>query len=72
MDLNLSEQCVVLGEILHLFQCRPLGANLVLIGASAHTGIITIGKEISKCNSAKLINQSVTGIYERAVDLLTI
>lgn len=72
MNLKLEEQCVVLGEILHLFQCKPLSANLTLIGATAHTGVVKIGKEISKCNSVKLVNQSVTGIYEQVTDLLSI
>ena len=72
LNLGLAEQCVVLGEILHLFQCKPLSANLILIGAAGNTGVTKIGKEISRCNSAKLVSQSVTGIYEQVVDLLTI
>ena len=70
--LNLSEQCIVLGEILHLFQGRYSVGNLTLIGASANSGKIQVGKTISNCNSVKLVNQSVTGIYEQVVDLLTI
>ena len=72
MKLDLAEQCIVLGEVLHLFQCRPLGADLTLIGASSHTGVITIGKKISNCNSVKLASQSVTGIREQVIDLLHI
>lgn len=71
-ELTLEEQCVVLGEILHLFQCKLVVANLTLIGASANTGKIQIGKVISNCNNVKLINQSVTGLYERSIDLLNI
>lgn len=71
-ELDLAEQCVVLGEILHLFQCKPLCANLVLIGASPHTGVITIGKKVSNCDSVKLVSQSVTGMKERAIDLLKV
>lgn len=70
--LNLPEQCVVLGEILHMFQGKYSVGNLTMIGASSNAGKIQIVKTISNCNSAKLINQSVTGIYERAIDLLTI
>ncbi len=72
LKLGLAEQCTVLGEVLHLFQCKPLSANLILIGAAGNTGVTKIGKEISRCNSAKLVSQSVTGIYEQVVDLLTI
>lgn len=71
-ELDLAEQCVVLGEILHLFQCKPLCANLVLIGASPHTGVITIGKKVSNCDSVKLVSQSVTGMKERVIDLLRV
>lgn len=70
--LTLAEQCVVLGEILHLFQCKPLMANLTLIGASANTGAVKIGKVISNCSSVKLVSQSVTGIYEQVTDLLLV
>ena len=72
VELNLAEQCVVLGEVLHLFQCKLIGANLILIGASQHTGMITNGKKISNCISIKLSSQSVTGIKERVIDLLNI
>lgn len=72
MNLDLAEQCIVLGEILHLFQCKPLTANLTLIGAAGRTGIMQIGKTISNCDSAKLVSQSVTGIKEQVIDLLSI
>ena len=72
MKLDLAEQCIVLGEVLHLFQCRPQGADLTLIGASSRTGVIQVGKKISNCNSVKLASQSVTGIREQVIDLLHI
>ncbi len=72
LNLDLAEQCIVLGEILHLFQCKPLTANLTLIGSSPNVGKIQITKTISNCDSIKLINQSVTGIKERVIDLLNI
>ena len=72
-ELEISAQCVVLGEILHLFQCKPLTtADLAFIGGSSNTGKMQISKNISKCNSIKLISQSVTGVYEQATDLLTV
>jgi len=70
--LSLEEQCIVLGESLKLFQCKPVTADLKLIGASANTGKMQKNKVISKCNSAKLVSQSVTGLYERTIDLLTL
>ena len=72
MELSLAEQCIVLGEVLHLFQCKPLTANLTLIGASPNAGKIQITKTISSCDSVRLTSQSVTGIKERVIDLLRI
>lgn len=72
VTLNLPEQCVVLGEILHLFQGKYSVGNLTLIGASPNSGKVQVGKVISNCSSVKLVHQSVTGIYEQVVDLLTI
>lgn len=72
VSLSLEEQCIVLGEILHLFQCKPVLADLTRIGGSPNTGSIKVGKDISSCALAKLINQSPTGIYEREIDLLKI
>lgn len=68
--LSIEEQCKVLGEILKLFQCKPITADLELIGARANTGKMQIDKKISSCDSARLVNQSVTGLYERTIDLL--
>lgn len=70
--IALEEQCVVLGEILKLFQCKPVTADLRVIGAPANTGNIKTTKKISNCHSAQLVSQSVTGLYERTIDLQTI
>ena len=71
-ELDLAEQCVVIGEVLHLFQCKPLTANLVLIGGSPNAGKIQITKTVSNCDSVKMISKSVTGIKERVIDLLRV
>ena len=68
----LEEQCVVLGEILHLFQCKPVTANLILIKEGATAGKIQKTKIISNCKNVKLIAQSPTGLYEQVIDLLTV
>lgn len=72
IGLSLEEQCVVIGEMLHLFQCKTVNADLTLIGESKNTGDVKIGKAISNCKSIKLVAQSPTGIYEQVVDLLTL
>lgn len=70
--LTVEEQCIVLNEILHLLQCKPITADLTLIGGSKAAGGIKINKMISKYSSAKLIHQSVTGLFEQEIDLLTL
>lgn len=72
IDLDLAQQCVVLGEVLHLFQCKPITANLVLIGGSPNAGKMQITKTVSNCDSVRLVSHSVTGIKERVIDLLKV
>ncbi|NMA31568.1 MAG: type II CRISPR RNA-guided endonuclease Cas9, partial [Candidatus Methanofastidiosa archaeon] len=70
LGLTLEKQCIVLGQILHLFRCKPLTADLRLIGGSKEAGSMKINKKISSYTSAKLIHQSPTGIFEQEMDLL--
>ena len=68
-ELDIKEQSIVLSEMLHLFQCKPLtSANLVSIGLKKTVGIIQIAKNITS-KDVKLVHQSPTGIYEYTVDL---
>lgn len=70
--ISIEEQCIVLGEILHLFQCKPVTADLTLIGEAKNAGKVQITKRISGYNSIELINQSPTGLYEQVIDLLNV
>ena len=72
MTLTVEEQCIVLHEVLHLLQCKPITADLTLIGGSKYAGKIALNKKISSCASIKLIYQSVTGLFEQETDLLSI
>lgn len=69
LGLSIEEQCVVLGEILHLFQCKPITANLTVLGLSGNIGAIQKNKDITGASSAKLVYQSPTGLFEYTVDL---
>lgn len=71
-ECTLEEQCIVLNEILHLMQCKPLTADLSLIGGSKRAGNFQINKIISNFKRVFLINQSVTGLFEQKIDLLTV
>ena len=46
--------------------------NLKDLGGSEHAGTLTINKKISECSECILIHQSITGMYERKIDLLKI
>lgn len=68
-SLSNEEKCIVLSEILHMFQCNSSLANLKLIGGPESAGNLRINKNITKCEKIMLIHQSPTGIYEQKVDL---
>ncbi|MBR5318112.1 MAG: type II CRISPR RNA-guided endonuclease Cas9 [Peptococcaceae bacterium] len=70
LKLTMEEQCLVLAEILHLFQCQSGAANLKLIGGPGNAGILVLGNNVLKFNQFSIINQSPTGIYEQEIDLL--
>lgn len=72
INSSLEEQCIVLNEILHLLQCKPLTADLSLINGSKNAGSFKINKVITNAKNAMLINQSVTGLFEQKIDLLTV
>lgn len=71
ISLSLNEQCRQLLELLKLFKCDRTTANLTLIGGAKTSGVICPMKTVSNCNNAYLINQSVTGLFETRVDLLS-
>ncbi|RDU22302.1 type II CRISPR RNA-guided endonuclease Cas9 [Anaerosacchariphilus polymeriproducens] len=73
IKLSLEEQCIVIGEIMKLFACKPeTKANLKSIGGDSNAGGMKTSKKISNCNMVRLINQSPTGIFEQEIDLLTV
>ena len=59
-------------QIIQLSQLSNMGADLISIGGVKKTGVATLNKVISDKEEFKLINQSVTGLYENEIDLLTV
>jgi CRISPR-associated endonuclease Csn1 len=70
--LALSEQCEVLNQILRLTSIGITCADLTLLGESPNSGKMLMSKNISKSKELLLLNQSVTGIFESRIDLLTV
>lgn len=72
IELSPEDKCIVLSEILHLFQCQSAAANLKKIGGPASAGILVLNTNISNNKSISIINQSITGVYEQEIDLLAL
>ena len=68
-NLSCCEQIQVCLQILNLFRCNATTANLKLINGSERTGIITNTKNLSNKKQVLIINQSITGVFEKSVDL---
>ncbi|MDD3140590.1 MAG: type II CRISPR RNA-guided endonuclease Cas9 [Lachnospiraceae bacterium] len=62
-------QAGILSEILHIFQCNPVGMNLKALGGPSNAGRILLNKDIANMDSIKLINQSPSGLFEIQTDL---
>ena len=68
-----EKQCYVLNEILKILHANVLSGDLELIGEKPNTGVMltkAMFSEIKDVHSIKLINQSVTGLFEQEIDLL--
>ncbi len=70
--LGVEKQGKVILALLNLTKIGTAEANLELIGESAHTGKMLISKNITDVKEFYLVHQSVTGIYEKQVNLLTV
>lgn len=69
IKLKIEEKCIVLSEILHMFQCQSGTANLKLIGGAVSAGKLVMNSNITKCKNIYIINQSPAGIFEKKIDL---
>ena len=72
IKLSIENKCVLLTEVLHLFQCQSGSANLKLIDGPAKAGILVLNNNVIKCKQISIIYQSLTGIFEKEIDLLTL
>lgn len=70
VKLLVEEQVNVLYEVLHMFQCNSYSSNLTSIGGSGKAALLKIGKNITGINKIFIVNQSLTGLFEKEVDLL--
>lgn len=69
-SMTMFEQCKLLLEVLKAFKCNAQNPDFSSLCGKGSVGQILHGMNISKAKSARLINQSVTGLYETSIDLL--
>ncbi len=59
-------------QIINILHANVLSGDLSYIGSAKKSGIMSIRNKIQKgYKSAKLINQSITGLFENEIDLLS-
>lgn len=68
-NLKLEKQCIVLNEVLKLFECKALMADLSDIDGSKNSGKVVVSRNISSKNNAVLFNYSITGLFVQTIDL---
>jgi CRISPR-associated endonuclease Csn1 len=71
-EINLEKQAKILSEILKIFQCNSIGADIHEIGGGYNVGRLSISKDLSKYDSFFMINQSPSGLFENRTDLKTV
>lgn len=69
INATIEEQCIVLSQILNIFACNAVAADLTLIGGVKSAGKIKISSRLENFKEAKIINQSPTGLFESEVNL---
>lgn len=72
-SLSLKEQCDVIMQILNILHCNACIGDLSLIDGSKYSGTVTTNSKIApskEIKSFKIINQSVTGLFEQERELL--
>ncbi|WP_367618080.1 Cas9 endonuclease PAM-interacting domain-containing protein [Treponema denticola] len=72
INLKPEDQIRVMLEILKLFCTTREAIDLGLIKGKSAAGVTTLGKKISNLDNCILICQSITGIFEKRIDLLKI
>ena len=69
-SMTVVKQCFVLQQVLNLFTCNRTTADLKALELGGQVGVISTSRMVSGYSSAKLISQSVTGLFEIERDLL--
>ena len=68
--ISIEEQCRVMMEILHLFQCNVVLTNLTAIQGKKKTGTIAVPFDVTKLQGLTLVAQSPSGFFEKRIPLV--
>ena len=71
--LDVRKQCFILGEILKIIHSNVVTGNLTFINEAKKAGVVftkSVLSEIKGVKSIYLVHQSVTGLFEKKIDLL--
>ena len=72
-SLSQERQCYVICELLKILHSNVVSGDLTDLGEAKKSGIATTSSKISEIKSitsVKLVNQSVTGLFEHEIELL--
>ncbi|MGD9901061.1 MAG: type II CRISPR RNA-guided endonuclease Cas9 [Spirochaetales bacterium] len=67
--LPLEVQASVILEILKIFSCNSLLGNLKAISGAKFAGGNNFSKRVSASDNLKLINQSITGLFDNSIEI---
>lgn len=72
-NLTLKEQCELIVQVLNIVHANVRTGDLSLLGEAKKSGTVTTGSKIAptkNIKSFKIINQSITGLFEQEIELL--
>ena len=69
-DITVEEQVRVILNIVEWMNLKCIAVDLSLIGSGAKSGYCRMNKKINDCKEVILVSQSVTGLYEKRINLL--
>jgi len=72
ISLTIEDKLKTIEEILRLFRTVNENCDLENIGGEKKSGKTTMGKNVSNLECCVIVYQSVTGIFERRVDVLAL
>lgn len=71
-ELSIEDKCLVINEMLYLYQNNAQSSKLSLIGGPSKTSRIRIQKNLKDTDKMSIIHQSPSGIFEHEIELTSL